>query len=43
MSLLMNEFRTDFWDRHGANIAAHLKEMYGERLFRRTKKNERFG
>ena len=27
-----------FWDRHGANIATQLKEMYGERLFRRPKK-----
>ena len=34
---LMNELpvigslclRTDFWDRHGANIATHKKEMYG--------------
>ena len=30
--------RTDFWDRHGANIATHLEELYGERLFRRPKK-----
>ena len=30
--------RTDFWDRHKANIAAHYKEMYGEQLFQRPKK-----
>ena len=29
--------RTDLWDRHGANIATHWKEMYGERLLRRPK------
>ena len=47
-SLVMNELpvigslclRTDFWDRHGANIATHMKEMYSERLFRRP--NKRF-
>ena len=28
----------NFWDRHGANIASCWKEMWGERLFRRSKK-----
>ena len=30
--------RTDFWDHHGAKIATHYKEMYGEMLFRRPNK-----
>ena len=29
--------RSDFWDRHGANIATRWKGMYGGRLFRRPK------
>ena len=30
--------RKELWDRQGANIASRLKEMYGEKLFRRPKK-----
>ena len=30
--------RTDFWDRHGANIETRFKGTYGERLFGRPKK-----
>ena len=29
-----------FWDRQGANIASHYKEMYGVELFRRLKKRD---
>ena len=31
-------FRTDFWDRHGANILTRYKGKYGEKLFGRSKK-----
>ena len=31
--------RKDFWDRHWANVATCLREMYGERLFRHSKKS----
>jgi len=42
----MNEFpvigypclREELWDRQGANIAGRWKEMYGEELFRSTRK-----
>ena len=30
--------RKDFWDRHWANVATCLRETYGERLFRHSKK-----
>ena len=30
--------RKGFWDRQGANIANRLKEMYGEKLFCRSKR-----
>jgi len=30
--------RKELWDRQGANIASRLKEMYGEKLFRGTRK-----
>jgi len=30
--------REELWDRQGANIAGHQKEMYGEKLFRGTRK-----
>ena len=30
--------RTDFWDRHGANIVTRYEGTYGERLFGRPKK-----
>ena len=29
--------RKELWNRQGANIASRLKEMYGEKLFRRPK------
>ena len=29
--------RTGLWDRQGANIASHYKEMYGVELFLRLK------
>jgi len=30
--------REELWDRQGANIAGRQKEMYGEKLFRGTRK-----
>ena len=32
-------FREEFWDRCEANIASRREEIYGERLFRRPKKD----
>ena len=31
--------RTDFWDRHGANIATRWRGTHGERLFERPKRD----
>jgi len=30
--------REELWDRQGANIASRWKEIYGEKLFRGTRK-----
>ena len=30
--------REELWDRQGANAASRKKEMYGEKLFRSTRK-----